>query len=608
MSYSLSTSGGSPVGGASPIQMAAAAPAPGAAANPAAAAEAARKISQAKRQIVNEDLMRYYAAVLCFIIAVFAILHWTRFLVTRVRRSPSGVTRPFAVVSRFFRNILVRKVIGFISAGHGLLTLVYVAVNLVLIFVNIDSSSMGNFAARTGWVLSANFCFVIFLSLKNTPLAFLTAYSYERLNNLHQIAGCTSFLLMVVHAILYTVYFLQRNLKRKLEETEQIAGIIAAFAFLGVFASAMVLRRYAYEAFYVMHICSFIAAVVATGFHRPDLHENTLIVTSLTGAIFIADRLIRLMRIAINSVNNEIAVYPLPNGGTRLIITKAPALAIPGKHCFVWIPKIRKFETHPFTIISTNPLEFCVNSYDGFTRELHAYAQANPGATMRAAVEGPYGTFPNPMNYDKVVLIAGGSGASYTFGLAVNLLEKMSAETKKSIVFIWTAKTHENLSWYKDHLTTLASHPNSPKVKVWLHVTRAPSSSSSGERAAHQDPPTPILSSAPDAEKSLQTLAATSAITARLERDIEKEMLEKETTHHSDGESSRGGLRHAISSGRPDTAALIREAIASTPSDQRVLVAACGPASLMQTVRNTTAQCIKANGPGVELHCEQFGW
>ena len=32
----------------------------------------------------------------------------------------------------------------------------------------------------------------VFLALKNTPLAILTAYSYERLNSLHRIAGYTT--------------------------------------------------------------------------------------------------------------------------------------------------------------------------------------------------------------------------------------------------------------------------------------------------------------------------------------------------------------------------------------------------------------------------------
>jgi hypothetical protein len=67
-------------------------------------------------------------------------------------------------------------------------------------------------------------------------------------------------------------------------------------------------------------------------------------------------------------------------------------------------------------------------------------------------------------------------------------------------------------------------------------------------------------------------------------------------------------FEYAVKSGRPDAASLIRDAVKTTPQNQRVLVAACGPDGLMQIVRDTTATLIVGDGPAVELHCEQFGW
>lgn len=297
----------------------------------------------------------------------------------------------------------------------------------------------------TNWpnrVLSANYAFVVFLALKNTPLAFLTAYSYERLNSLHQIAGVATFLLLVVHGVTYTAYFGSTNKWHVMREETVIAGIVAGFAFLSIFLSAIWLRRVWYEAFYIVHWLSFVGSVVAVAFHRPEWKSKTPIILCVIGGMWATDRLIRLTRVLLYSINNYATLTPLPNGGTRIVLTKPPAMAVPGKHCLVWIPGVRMLETHPFTIISTNPLEFVVNSYDGFTRDLHARAVAHPGAKLRASVEGPYGTFPDPMQYDKIILIAGGSGASYTFGLAVNLLQRMSPSATKDIVFLWAFKTH----------------------------------------------------------------------------------------------------------------------------------------------------------------------
>jgi hypothetical protein len=46
-----------------------------------------------------------------------------------------------------------------------------------------------------------NVAFITFIALKNTPLAYLTAYSYGRLNPLHQIGGYTTVTYVFLHVI-----------------------------------------------------------------------------------------------------------------------------------------------------------------------------------------------------------------------------------------------------------------------------------------------------------------------------------------------------------------------------------------------------------------------
>lgn len=289
---------------------------------------------------------------------------------------------------------------------------------------------------------ASNMAFVVFLALKNTPLAFLTAYSYERLNCLHQISGCLMFIMMVLHASCYTSYFANKDKLDILREKEQIAGILAGFAFLGVVFSALFIRRFWYESFYVAHLAFFIVGIVSVCFHQPTLSKKIVIVLFSTAAMWVLDRLLRASRALYNLPNNFATVHPLPGGGIKVVFKKVPARAVPGKHFYVWIPSIRMFEMHPFTIVGTQPLEFIIKSQNGFTRDLHKFALKHPGAALRASLDGPYGTFPDPMEYDKIVLIAGGGGASFTFGLIVNLLEKMKEGSKKSIDFIWTVKQH----------------------------------------------------------------------------------------------------------------------------------------------------------------------
>lgn len=322
-------------------------------------------------------------------------------------------------------------------------------------------------------MLIANFCFVVFLALKNTPLAFLSAYSYERLNGLHQIAGYTTFVHLVLHASMYTHYFFTSGYTAILRETSIVAGIVAGFAFLGLMFSGAIIRQFWYEAFFVIHVVCFLIGLIAVAKHQPDLAKNSvLIMVAVIAGAWGADRLVRGSRMLFYSFNNYAIIEPLPHGGTKIVLTKKPHAAVPGKHCFVWIPAIRKFESHPFTIAATKPMEFVVNAYDGFTRDLHKHAVLNPGARLRVSVDGPYGTFPDPMAFDKVVLIAGGSGATFTFGLATNMLEKMGPEAKKNIVFIWAVKKHGK-SDYLSHcrsssISLLATFGQSIKFVVRL--------------------------------------------------------------------------------------------------------------------------------------------
>ncbi|KAG7286368.1 hypothetical protein NEMBOFW57_008677 [Staphylotrichum longicolle] len=479
---------------------------------------------------------------------------------------------------------------------------------------------------------------VIFLALKNTPLAFLTAYSYERLNCLHQIAGYSMFVAMVLHAALYTAYFnSQGRLLSIYAERGEIAAIVAGFAFLGVIFSALFLRRIWYELFYVTHIASWIIAVVAVGFHQPKFGNKALYVTLTAASIWVLDRIIRACRVLYYSANNEATLHPLPDGGTKIVVKKVPGRAEPGKHCFIWIPAIRKFETHPFTIHRSSPMEFTAKARDGFTSDLHKYAVAHPGASVWASVDGPYGTFPDPMEFDKIVLIAGGGGATFTFGLAVNILERMDEDSPKNVVFIWSVKKHENLSWFREQLDLLRTHVHSPKVNVSLYVTRAPSSTSdlpsgsegrdntagsasdSSSEGAESPPMSPVGS---DPEKNASQIPSSarrwpsSAQGAALEKEMEGTIETRVDRGGASGKQdiaaattvSQTYFEYAVKSGRPDAASLIREAVKTTPQNQRVLVAACGPDGLMHVVRDTTARLIVGDGPAVELHCEQFGW
>ncbi|GAB1316232.1 Ferric reductase NAD binding domain-containing protein [Madurella fahalii] len=574
----------------------------------------------AERKVATEFALRIMVAAICGLILIYVIPYWTRRLFARLdtSRGPLRVlARPFVASSRLIRSVLVRKVPGFASAGHALLAAAFFGILVGFSFVRLNGSSISNYAARFGWMAEVAMSITVFLSLKNTPLAFLTPYSYERLNRLHQITGCIMFVFMVLHATIYTVYFNSTGrLKEKYAERGEIAAIVAGFAFATV-ATSGICRRIWYELFKVVHIPGWIMGVVALGFHQPEWAKNVLIVTLVAAAIWLLDVLLRLCRLGYNSINNEVTLYPLPGGFTRVSMKKGPTGAQPGKHCFLWIPAVRKFQLHPFTCHRASPMEFTVKAQTGFTRELYEYATAHPGATVAVSFDGPYGTFPNPIKFDKIVLVAGGAGATFTIGLVENLLAKMNGESHNKVVFIWSVKQHENISWFSEQLEIFKTHEHSAKIDFALHVTRAQSSPTLGLPNGHD-----TNESGNDNGSSSES--GGSAPVSPAETDLEKKNLtekdleraiEARMEHHASGTSKKEATAattvswdYLINRGRPDVPSLIRSAVTATPSNQRVLVAGCGPDTLMADVRATAASLMVADGPAVEVHLEQFGW
>ncbi|GFP56418.1 ferric/cupric reductase transmembrane component 1 [Trichoderma asperellum] len=553
----------------------------------------------ARSEDFNHQHMYEFIGAVGGLAAIPIVFHLGRRLAQKTNVGKKGVSA-LAVLSRKPRNVLLHTAPGVPSRGHAVLVSLYVAINLILTFTNINNPDIQLTAiigGRAAWMALANLVVLIFLALKNTPLAFLTAWSYERLNILHQIAGymCISF--VIIHASCYTTYFKNMGRISILREESVIYGEIAGLSFVIVGFAGAVIRRWWYELFYYVHMSCWILAIVMVGLHQPMFAKRIVFVVIATAGIWVLDRLIRVTRLLIYSANNTATITPLPNGGTRVTLKKAPLRAVSGQHCFLWIPSVRVSETHPFTIAAMDPMEFVVNSHDGFTQDLHRYAVKNPGATVKASVEGAYGTLPDASEYERVVLVAGGSGSTFTFGMVLNMLKDMSPEQQdKKITFILMVKYRSHLTWFASHLETLAKDS---RVRLEVYVTRSSEEKTDEEMRLGSMPTT--ASSETDAEKAVPTVTAQPV---RSTGSASSEELSSEETESV----PLNAYENSIKSGKPDISALIRTEIEETPVENRILVLGCGPDGLMTQVRNTTAACIRSDGPGVELHCEQFGW
>ncbi|KAL5331823.1 hypothetical protein ACEPPN_001361 [Leptodophora sp. 'Broadleaf-Isolate-01'] len=578
----------------------------------AAAARKAAALKRAHQRIISEEAVKHYAIAIAAVIVMFTIFHWSRFLYSRHASKgvkKSGIMKAEVSVARMVRHILTHRAPGFTSIGHAVLVVFFLLLNILFLFIHMDFASILPFAKRLGWMAIANIAFVTFLALKNTPLAFLTAYSYERLNILHQVAGYTTVIFSLLHGIFISIGFIKIKMVTMLQEHEQTFGITAGVAMFVLMTFALLVRRIRYEVFYVSHIAMFIILIVMISFHQPHIAEKGAIATIFAGSIWASDRILRGMRVLWYSYDNRASITPLAHGGTRIILRRSPSRAVPGTHCFLWIPKIRLIETHPFTIVSNSPmsLELVISAYDGFTNDLHNYAMKNPDAILRASIDGPYGAIPNfSKTADKVILIAGGSGASFTFGIALDMIKKLGSKPKPIIEFIWTVREQETLAWFSKELAQLHA---SPRVNITLHSTRP---SYTGSPASPIDGTSPISPTSPlDIEKQL-SFASSSPFATRhpdpFPIDIEKTPVIAHGGPSNPWDSSTSVTSVAVLPGRPNIDVLIRDLVSKAGNDERIAIAACGPDDLMWCVRKTATNCIKVKGPSIELHCEQFGW
>ena len=121
----------------------------------------------------------------------------------------------------------------------------------------------------------------------------------------------------------------------------------------------------------------------------------------------------------------------------------------PGQTAYLIMPGVSTipFEAHPFTISSIDTtrdgtqgevtpvtdesfieiephwkeLVFFINVHGGFTRKLGDVARK--GEKVKVFVDGPYGKSPDLTDYDTSVLIAGGTGISYTLPLFLDAIK-----------------------------------------------------------------------------------------------------------------------------------------------------------------------------------------
>ncbi|KAI5970814.1 hypothetical protein CANMA_000233 [Candida margitis] len=134
----------------------------------------------------------------------------------------------------------------------------------------------------------------------------------------------------------------------------------------------------------------------------------------------------------------------------------------PGQHVFLRFKGLRLLDSHPFSISTTTEsgegMKFIVVPKDGLTKAHFTELDRQIELNKQVYIDGPYGgTFRDVTKFDKIVLVASGSGVTATipFLSYISQLHQQGsplADNLKCINFIWVVRNQSDVAWFQDEL------------------------------------------------------------------------------------------------------------------------------------------------------------
>ncbi|OAX32516.1 hypothetical protein K503DRAFT_701927, partial [Rhizopogon vinicolor AM-OR11-026] len=485
---------------------------------------------------------------------------------------------------------------------------------------------------RAGTLAASQFPLITALGTKNNIVSLITGIGYDKaiLNYVHRMMSRVVFVLLCVHAGGEVV--LDAPFQPYLKEPWLICGIVAgvAFAILCV-VSLRPIRAQAYELFFYVHFVMVLTFLICSYFHTT--YDSITYWIYPCFAIWGFDRLIRALRLVIFNFGwrsesmMDATAELLSDDFVRLRFHRPSHFHwAPGQTAYLIMPSVSRlpFEAHPFTIASFDselfqegqpqcekPIQdsmaqhslgsstpfwkevvFFINVRKGFTARLKEAALN--GDKVKVAVDGPYGSSFDLGSYDTSVLIAGGSGVSYTLPTLLNIIERVrnGKSSCRRVVFIWSIRNADYIHWIDETLIrALQLAPPSLSISIRIYATSAPSTIQSLPHSyGSNDGPQAVL------DDSKSEIGELEDVTAK--GDIKDSLLAIEAVK--------------LENGRCDLPSVLRDEVEMATG--RMCVGVCGSQAMARSVRGalqfpvSSPLSVANGGPSVTLHVESFGF
>ncbi|KAK3713030.1 hypothetical protein LTR37_008715 [Vermiconidia calcicola] len=343
------------------------------------------------------------------------------------------------------------------SRGQVLIALAWTMWLLILCFADTGEDYLH---LKFGTIAAAQLPLHYLLSVKFplSPLQLLTGSSHETLNAYHQLLGRVATFLLYLHAVLYLNFYVQKSLLAvKVKEAYVLCGIVGIIAFTIVGTTALTpVRRWSYRVFYITHVTLATVLLPVLFFHvthiRIYLYE--------TAAIY-----------ALSFLSRSLCSRTFPGTVTAIRDTSLVEIKIalpdkelsrwhPGQHAYLSLPGhplSRTVRSNPLTVASLpstqTELRFYARILDGNTAKL-AHQASLSNSIQELTVEGPYGVRTHAdqlLQYDRVLFVAGGIGATFIVPLYRQLLADLSPSKgsyrRQKVSFVWAAHSIEDVTW-----------------------------------------------------------------------------------------------------------------------------------------------------------------
>ncbi|KAI7308602.1 hypothetical protein KC315_g13286 [Hortaea werneckii] len=437
-------------------------------------------------------------------------------------------------------------------------------------------------AKRFGAIGASQLPLQYLLALKSpySPVQLLTRSSHETLNALHQHLGYIINGLFYAHVGLYLNFFIVKNLlAAKLQAGYILAGVFSIIAFTAVGTTALApVRRWSYRVFYFVHVA--LATLLLPVLFLHVAHIRVYIYE--TAIVYAANAVLRFW----NTETCPGTIRLIPNTRLIEIIVRPPQETLskwcPGQHAYVSLtghPILRTFKSNPFTIASLPSIDghirIVAKILDGNTDKLAQSATDDrKGATLDSqpiSLEGPYGVASHSdrlLQYDRILFVAGGVGATFILPLYRQLLADLSPSSgsyrRQKVDFVWVVRERAEVVWaMPDELREREAF----RERLTVYLT--------GRDAARED-------------------------------DDGIELQERETLLASgDGGDSKGpGLEFDAQIGRPDLRAIVDRIFAHGMAE-KVAVVVCGPTGVNDSLRRAVGRHAR-QGRDVWYWAEQF--